>query len=395
MSPTEGNREGDYNGVLGCGNYFKGDYNTILGTMNYVKSSFSYNLGAYNYLYGQHSTIIGDGMNGGSTTMPSYGIGRNYTLSKHEVSIGTGIVNGIKGIRINSLSTTQGSDTCTVTFKDAFPSDNLMPASTIIWAFYYSSWSCVYGQITSRSASSTAPSANPFVYTVKLCSSTGTPNNASSTMSHNFSSQDYPTFWRMAFPYGTPYLVEAGTVPIMASSIPTNSNAAAHPLNDYQIDKQTYGLGNINIGHNIFNASSRSIFIGNDLTSSMAMDKAIVIGNGTGAPLSGYLSYIHPYQSAYDDGDAAMAYYARRVEIVNKFNKNGSTTGYTGSNSTIMMTYSGTSYISASHSFSCNSVSSTTNRIALNAPLTLSSSYTYGTSLPTTYLQSGRIFFLI
>lgn len=393
-SPTEGNREGSHNGVLGSGNWFTGDYNTILGTMNYVKSSFSYNLGAYNYLYGQHSTIIGDGMNGGSTTMPSYA-SRNYALSRHEVSIGTGIVNGIKGIRINSLSITQGSDTCAATFKDAFPNDNLMPASTIIWAFYYGSWSCLYGQITSRSASSTAPSANPFVYTVKLCSSTGTPNNATATVTHDFSSQDSPIFWHMAFPYSTPYLVEAGTVPIMGSVISTNLNAATHPLNNYQIDKQTYGLGNINIGHNIFNASSRSICIGNDLAPSMAMDKAILIGNGTGVPTSGYLSYIQPYLSAYDDGDAAMGYYARRVEIVNKFNKKSSATGYTGGNSSITMAHSGTSYVSASHSFSCNSVSSTGNRIALNAPLTLSSSYTYGTSLPTTYLQSGRIFFLI
>ena len=386
LSTSSMYRSGSYNAVLGVDNIFSGNYNLLLGR--------------YNNSHANNGISIGATTSGASSTMPCYD-SRNFNMGQGGINIGTGIFNGFKGFRIHTLNATNGASTFTVTFKDAFDknphndTDQMMPSTSEVWAFCWGSYSVIYGKFSTRTASSSAPSANPYVYTIQATNYLGENSvvSASTNIALDRSSASDYYLWYSAFPYNTLRKTGGGVNLIMsATTALTSGLPAIHPINNYNLARQTFGLGNINIGNNIMNFGSRSILVGNDLHQLQCYDKSVIIGNGATYASTSYVAY--PYQYDYSDGDAYMATYHRRVEIVNKF------TAYSGTassyyNSSIIMSYTGTSYTSGGHTFSCNVVNSNSNKIALNAPVTLSSSYTYGSSLPTTYLQSGRIFFLV
>lgn len=380
---------GSYNYVHGDNGVF-GSYNLVFGDLNNVGNSnkhSGYNgiIGCTNQNFGDHSIILG------STGTSFVGVGSsimgklatyNTNLSDYSYIIGTDNFNGLRGVRIKTLKASSVSQTFDVTLKDKATFQ-----SGVIYIFYYGSWSGVYGKYKTSSTSNGVTT-----YTFTFVTSSGTTTMPDNSLNYDFSSDTSPVYWHCVFPYGAPHIWSSGEgVLLPMNSTATSTTLATTPVNDLPTGGQVYGLGSITIGHNNVNVGSRSILIGNDLGgSASAGDKVIRIGNGTGVSYtSAFLNYTIPYLSTgFYDGDGANAYYNRQVILENKFTDSKY-------NSTLSMTYQGIAYTSLSHTFTCTSVSSTSNKIALNAPLTLSSSYTYGTTLPTTYLQSGRIFFLI
>ena len=373
------------NSVYGNHNLVFGPYNSS-GKLN-IYSSYNGIIGKSNKNYGNSSIMLGStGVNSTGTTNSTMGklVSSNTNLGDYSYIIGTDNYNGLHGVRINTLQYAANSATFTVTLKDKATFQN-----NVIYVFWCGPWNNIYGLYNS---SSTSASGDVITYTFNRVSSSGGASTSVSALNYDFSSDTSPVYWHCVFPYGAPHVWSSGEgVLLPMNSAASSTTLATTPVNNLPQGGQVYGLGNIIIGHNNVNVCSRSILIGNDLGGNATPgDKIIRIGNGTGVNYTYNTAiYSTPYLSTgYYDGDGSNSFYSRQVILENKFTESKY-------NSTLSMTYTGTSYISRSHNFSCTSVSDTTNRIALNAPLTLSSTYIYGTSLPTTYLQSGRIFFLI
>ena len=380
----------------GTGNYVHGnnivcgDRNLVFGTSNISgktdnRVGLNEIIGNYNANYGNISVMLGStGFSQTGTT--TSGIGKlassNTNLGDYSYIIGTDNFNGLRGVRIKTLQYTADSTTFSVTLKD-----KAIFQSNVIYIFYYGMWDNIYGKYNSSSTS-----GDVTTYTFNRVDSSGSATTSTSSLDFDFSSDTSPIYWHCVFPYGAPHVWDSGEgVKLSMNSQDTSTRMATTPVNNLPLGGQVYALGNIIIGHNNVNIGSRSILIGNDLGGNVTPgDKIIRIGNGTGVNYTdSFISYTTPYLSpTVYDGDGLNSFYGRQVILENKFTDSKY-------NSTLSLTCSGISYISQSHSFSCTSVSDTANKIALNAPLTLSSTYIYGTSLPTTYLQSGRIFFLI
>lgn len=381
--------EGTSNYVHGLNSVY-GNYNLVFGFDNHsgkpdIYSSYNGIIGKSNKNCGNSSIMLGSsGALSTGTTDSTMGklASYNTNLGDYSYIIGTDNFNGLRGVRINTLQYTANSATFTVTLKDKATFRN-----NVIYIFYYGPWAYVYGLYNSSSTS-----GDVTTYTFNRVDSSGNATTSTSALNYDFSGDTSPVYWHCVFPYGAPHVWDSGEgVLLPMNNAASSTTLATTPVNNLPLGGQVYGLGNIIIGHNNANIGSRSILIGNDLGGNVtAGDKIVRIGNGIGVNYTNnFISYTTPYLSTdYYDGDQLGAFYSRQVILENKFTNSTC-------NSTLSMTYNGTSYVSQSHSFSCNSVSSTANKIALNAPLTLSSSYTYGTSLPETYLQSGRIFFLI
>lgn len=382
--------QGNDNYVHGFNSVY-GNYNLVFGSENWSGKTTVYNslngiIGERNRNYGNRSLMLGSsGVLSTGTTDSTMGklASYNTNLGNYSYIIGTDNFNGFRGVRINTLQYTANSVNFTVTLKDKATFQK-----NVIYVFYYGPWNNIYGLYNSSSTS-----GGVTTYTFDRVDSSGNATTSTSALDHDFSSDTSPVYWHCVFPYSAPYVWSSGEgVLLPMNSAASSTTLATTPVNNLPQGGQVYGLGNIIIGHNNVNIGSRSILIGNDLgaNSSTPGDKIIRIGNGIGVNYTiNNAIYSTPYLStAYYDGDVTGSISSRQVILENRFTDSKY-------NSALSMTYNGTSYVSLSHSFSCNSVSSTTNKIALNAPLTLSSTYTYGTSLPTTYLQSGRIFFLI
>lgn len=381
--------QGNNNYVHGFNSVY-GNNNLVFGSQNYsgksaIYSSFNGIIGKYNKSYGNSSIMLGSGcVSSTGTAESTMGklVGNNVDLGDYSYIIGTDNFNGLRGVRINTLQYTANSVNFTVTLKD-----KATFRTNVIYVFYYGSWNNVYGKYNSSSTSDGVTT-----YTFNRVDYNGNATTSTSALNYDFSSDTSPVYWHCVFPYGAPHVWSSGEgVLLPMNSAASSTTLATTPVNRLPLGGQVYGLGNIIIGHNNVNIGSRSILIGNDLGGKVTPgDKIIRIGNGTGVNYTNsFTSYTIPYLSTnYYDGDMLGAFYSRQVILENKFTESAC-------NSVLSLTYSGISYVSQSHSFSCNSVSSTANKIALNAPLTLSSTYIYGTSLPETYLQSGRIFFLI
>lgn len=381
--------QGNDNYVHGFNSVY-GNYNLVFGSENWSGKTTVYNslngiIGERNRNYGNRSLMLGSsGVLSTGTTDSTMGklASYNTNLGDYSYIIGTDNFNGLRGVRINTLQYTANSVNFTVTLKDKATFQN-----NIIYVFYYGPWNNIYGKYNSSSTS-----GDVTTYTFNRVSSSGEASTSTSALNYDFSSDTSPVYWHCVFPYGAPHVWSSGEGVLLPMNTATSSTTlATTPVNNLPQGGQVYGLGNITIGHNNVNICSRSILIGNDLGGNATpADKIIRIGNGTGVNYTSNNAILStPYLSTdCYDGDAPNSYYSRQVILENRFTESKY-------NSTLSLTFSGISYISRSHSFSCTSVSDTTNKITLNAPLTLSSTYIYGTSLPTTYLQSGRIFFLI
>ena len=381
--------EGNNNYVHGFNSVY-GNNNLVFGSDNFsgkaaVHNSLNGIIGERNRNYGNRSLMLGStGVNSTGTTNSTMGklAYLNTNLGDYSYIIGTDNFNGLRGVRIKTLQYTANSATFTVTLKDKATFQ-----TNVIYVFFYGPWSTVYGLYNSSSTSDDVTT-----YTFNRVNPSGDASTSTTALNYDFSSDTSPVYWHCVFPYGAPHVWSSGEgVLLPMNSAASSTTPATTPVNNLPLGGQVYGLGNIIIGHNNVNISSRSIFIGNDLGGNTTPgDKIVRIGNGTGVNYTNNSAiYTIPYLSTgYYDGDGNNSFYSRQVILENRFTESKY-------NSTLSLICSGISYISQGHSFSCNSVSSTANRIALNAPLTLSSTYTYGTSLPTTYLQSGRIFFLI
>ena len=373
------------NSVYGNHNLVFGPYNSS-GKLD-IYSSYNGIIGKSNKNCGNSSIMLGStGISSTGTTNSTMGklASSNTNLGDYSYIIGTDNFNGLRGVRIKTLQYTANSATFTVTLKD-----NATFKNNVIYVFFYGPWSTVYGLYNS---SSTSGDGAVTTYTFNRVSPSGEASTSTTALNYDFSSDTSPVYWHCVFPFGAPHVWSSGEgVLLPMNSAASSTTPATTPVNNLPQGGQVYGLGNIIIGHNNVNICSRSILIGNDLGGNATPgDKIVRIGNGTGVNYTNNNAiYTTPYLStSYYDGDAPNSYYSRQVILENRFTESKY-------NSTLSLNFSGISYISRSHSFSCNSVSSTANKIALNAPLTLSSTYIYGTSLPTTYLQSGRIFFLI
>ena len=381
--------EGNNNYVHGFNSVY-GNNNLVFGSENFSGKAAVYNslngiIGERNRNYGNRSLMLGStGVNSTGTTNSTMGklASSNTNLGDYSYIIGTDNFNGLRGVRIKTLQYTANSATFTVTLKDKATFQ-----SNVIYVFYYAPWNTIHGLYNSSSTSDGITT-----YTFNRVDFNGNATTSTSALNYDFSSDTSPVYWHCVFPYGAPHVWSSGEGVLLPMDDQVRSTTlATTPVNNLPLGEQVYGLGNIIIGHNNVNIGSRSILIGNDLGGNVAPgDKIIRIGNGTGVNYTNsFTNCTMPHLSTtVYDGDGNSSFYARQVILENRFTDSKY-------NSTLSMTYSGISYVGQSHNFSCTSVSSTTNKIALNAPLTLSSTYTYGTSLPTTYLQSGRIFFLI
>lgn len=381
--------QGNNNYVHGFNSVY-GNNNLVFGSQNHsgksaIYSSFNGIIGKGNQNYGNNSIMFGStGVSQTGTTSSTMGklASSNTNLGDYSYIIGTDNFNGLRGVRINTLQYPANSVNFTVTLKDKATFKN-----NVIYIFYYGMSSNIYGKYNSSSTS-----GDVTTYTFNRVDSSGSATISTSSLDFDFSSDTSPLYWHCVFPYGAPHVWSSGEGVLLPMNTATSfTTLATTPVNNLPQGGQVYGLGNIIIGHNNVNICSRSILIGNDLGGNATpADKIIRIGNGTGVNYTSNNAILStPYLSTdYYDGDAPISYYSRQVILENRFTESKY-------NSTLSLTFSGISYVSRSHNFTCTSVSDTANKIALNAPLTLSSTYIYGTSLPETYLQSGRIFFLI
>jgi hypothetical protein len=365
-----------------------GYYNTLLGSYNSIGSSYgnsqnSFVTGISNFIYGNNSFAIGGGTGTTSTVIPVASV---YTrlLGEFSGSIGSCNLVGYRGIPLKAIKAVEAASTFTVTLRRK--TDAL--TSGVVYGFARSQYNVVYGRV----ASSTVDANGYKVYTITATNYSGVETPVPGGIDVDFSANNERFYWNMATPLNGAFTTNGSGLAIGLSSA-NKSNYATSPVNNCAVDQQTSGLGSIAIGNNNVILGSRNVFMGNDLFIGSFYDKLIMIGNGKGKP-TGPSSYA-PYLGSHQDGDAfGSTAYSRMVQIINQYATNSGTTTYEY-NSGITLAATGVTYTARSHTFSCNTVNSTNHKIALNAPLTLSSSYTYGSSLPTTYLQSGRIFFLV
>ena len=380
--------KGSYSLAVGAmlNNY--GIYNTLLGYQNFIGSSYadsrqSFATGSANFVYGNNSFAIGGGYGTTSTVIPVLSTNTKL-LGEFSGSIGSCNLIGFRGVPLKAINAVKAASTFTVTLRRK--TDTL--TSGILYAFAFSQSSFIYGKV----ASSTVDANGYKVYTITATDFSGVATPVPRAVNVDFSANNERFYWNMAVPADGSFITNgSGLTPGFSAT--SKSNYALSPVNSYKVDEQTSGLGSIAIGNNNVILGSRNVFMGNDLFMNNYYDKLVMIGNGNGIPVS--MGSYAPFSSSHQDGDAfGGSTHSRMVKIINRYATNNGTTT-SEYNSDITMAATGVTYTARSHTFSCNTVNSTAHKIALNAPLTLSSSYTYGSSLPTTYLQSGRIFFLV